>query len=395
MAVRLVVAEDSLLVREGIVKLLDAHADVEIVALCVDLPELLDAVERLVPDVVLTDIRMPPSGTDEGIRAATELRQRHPEVGVVVLSQSASGPVVRVTTESNLRIMSDAAMTIERVGVVGCGLMGSGIAEVCARAGLDVMIGEISAEVAEVGRERLVKSLDRGLSAGKMTEEERDAAVTRLSFTTDLADFADRDLVVEAVVENEAMKVEIFKELDRVMTVDGAILASNTSSIPIMKLGTATRRPEQVIGIHFFNPVPVLRLVELVTSLMTSEDTTARSAAFATDVLHKRVIHSKDRAGFVVNALLIPYLLSAIRMMESGFASAEDIDTGMVEGCSHPMGPLRLTDLIGLDTTLAVAESLYSEFKEPLYAAPPLLSRMVDAGLLGRKSGRGFYDYSR
>ncbi len=286
-------------------------------------------------------------------------------------------------------------MTIERVGVVGCGLMGSGIAEVCARAGLDVMIGEISAEVAEVGRARLVKSLDRGLSAGKMTEEERDAAVTRLSFTTDLADFADRDLVVEAVVENEAMKVEIFKELDRVMTVDGAILASNTSSIPIMKLGTATRRPEQVIGIHFFNPVPVLRLVELVTSLMTSEDTTARSAAFAADVLHKRVIHSKDRAGFVVNALLIPYLLSAIRMMESGFASAEDIDTGMVEGCSHPMGPLRLTDLIGLDTTLAVAESLYSEFKEPLYAAPPLLSRMVDAGLLGRKSGRGFYDYSR
>ncbi len=291
--------------------------------------------------------------------------------------------------------MSDAAMTIERVGVVGCGLMGSGIAEVCARAGLDVMIREISAEIAEVGRARLVKSLDRGLSAGKMTEEERDAAVTRLSFTTDLADFADRDLVVEAVVENEKMKVEVFKELDRVMTADGAILASNTSSIPIMKLGTATRRPEQVIGIHFFNPVPVLRLVELVTSLMTSEDTTARSAAFATDVLHKRVIHSKDRAGFVVNSLLIPYLLSAIRMLESGFASADDIDTGMVEGCSHPMGPLRLTDLIGLDTTLAVAESLYSEFKEPLYAAPPLLSRMVDAGLLGRKSGRGFYDYSR
>ncbi len=285
--------------------------------------------------------------------------------------------------------------TIERVGVVGCGLMGSGIAEVCARAGLDVMIREISSDVAEAGRARLVNSLDRGLSAGKMTEDERDAAVDRLSFTTDLADFADRDLVVEAVIENEKMKVEIFKELDRVVTADGAILASNTSSIPIMKLGTATQRPQQVIGIHFFNPVPVLRLVELVTSLMTSDETTARSAAFATDVLHKRVIHSKDRAGFVVNALLIPYLLSAIRMLESGFASAEDIDTGMVEGCSHPMGPLRLTDLIGLDTTLAVAESLYSEFKEPLYAAPPLLSRMVDAGLLGRKSGRGFYDYSR
>jgi 3-hydroxybutyryl-CoA dehydrogenase len=162
-----------------------------------------------------------------------------------------------------------------------------------------------------------------------------------------------------------------------------------------MKLGTATRRPEQVIGIHFFNPVPVLRLVELVTSLMTSDDTTAAIDGFATEVLHKRVIRSKDRAGFVVNALLIPYLLSSIRMMESGFASAEDIDVGMVEGCSHPMGPLRLTDLIGLDTTLAVAESLYEEFKEPLYAPPPLLSRMVDAGLLGRKTGRGFYDYSK
>ncbi|MDO8362274.1 MAG: 3-hydroxyacyl-CoA dehydrogenase family protein, partial [Actinomycetota bacterium] len=166
-----------------------------------------------------------------------------------------------------------------------------------------------------------------------------------------------------------------------------------TSSIPIMKLGIATQRPEQVIGIHFFNPVPVLKLVELVTSLLTSPATTDRANQFATDVLHKRVIRSQDRAGFVVNALLIPYLLSAIRMMESGFATADDIDAGMVEGCNHPMGPLRLTDLIGLDTTMAVADSLYAEFKEPLYAPPPLLSRMVEAGLLGRKSGRGFYDY--
>ncbi|MEJ7799524.1 MAG: 3-hydroxybutyryl-CoA dehydrogenase [Ilumatobacter sp.] len=291
--------------------------------------------------------------------------------------------------------MSDTALTIERIGVVGCGLMGSGIAEVSARAGLDVMVREIDAAAAEAGRGRLVKSLDRGLSAGKLTEQERDDAVGRLSFTTDLADLADRQLVVEAVVEDEAMKVGIFKQLDQVVTADGAILASNTSSIPIMKLGTATQRPEQVIGIHFFNPVPVLNLVELVTSLMTSDETAQRSDEFATEVLHKRVIRSQDRAGFVVNALLIPYLLSAIRMMESGFASAEDIDTGMVEGCSHPMGPLRLTDLIGLDTTLAVAESLYTEFKEPLYAPPPLLSRMVDAGLLGRKAGRGFYDYHR
>jgi 3-hydroxybutyryl-CoA dehydrogenase len=284
---------------------------------------------------------------------------------------------------------------IERVGVVGCGLMGSGIAEVCARAGLDVLVREVDEAAAEAGRGRLVKSLDRGVSAGKMSEDERDTAIARLGFTTELAELADRHLVIEAVVEDEAMKVDIFRELDRVVTADGAILASNTSSIPIMKLGTATRRPEQVIGVHFFNPVPVLRLVELVTSLMTSDETTGRAEAFATEVLHKRVIKSQDRAGFVVNALLIPYLLSAIRMMESGFASADDIDTGMVEGCSHPMGPLHLTDLIGLDTTLAVAESLYAEFKEPLYAPPPLLSRMVDAGLLGRKAGRGFYDYQR
>ncbi len=291
--------------------------------------------------------------------------------------------------------MSDTAISVERIGVVGCGLMGSGIAEVCARAGLDVMIREVTEAAAEAGRARLVKSLDRGLTAGKMTEDERDSAAANLHFTTDIDELADRQLVVEAVVEDAAMKVDIFKQLDRVLTADGAILASNTSSIPIMKLGTATQRPEQVIGIHFFNPVPVLNLVELVTSLMTSDETTARSDAFATNVLHKRVIRSQDRAGFVVNALLIPYLLSAIRMMESGFASAEDIDTGMVEGCSHPMGPLRLTDLIGLDTTLAVAESLYEEFKEPLYAPPPVLSRMVDAGLLGRKTGRGFYDYQR
>ena len=189
------------------------------------------------------------------------------------------------------------------------------------------------------------------------------------------------------------MKVDIFRELDRYVTADGAILASNTSSIPIMKLGTATGRPEQVIGIHFFNPVPVLRLVELVTSLLTGADTRARAEGFASQLLGKRVIHSKDRAGFIVNALLIPYILAAVRMLESGFATAEDIDAGMVEGCAHPMGPLALADLIGLDTTMAVAESLYAEFKEPLNAPPPLLVRMVEAGLLGRKSGQGFYTY--
>ena len=283
----------------------------------------------------------------------------------------------------------------QRIGVVGSGLMGSGIAEVCARAGLDVIVSEIDAGAAEAGQKRLTKSLDRGMSSGKLTEAERDAALGAVSFTTDLGDLADRQLVIEAAVEDETLKVGIFKELDKVVVDERAVLASNTSSIPIMKLGIATARPEQVIGIHFFNPVPVLRLVELVTSLMTSPETVAAADAFATDVLHKQVIRSKDRAGFVVNALLIPYLLSAIRMMESGFATAEDIDTGMVEGCNHPMGPLHLTDLIGLDTTLAVAQSLYEEFKEPLYAPPPMLSRMVEAGLLGRKSGRGFYDYAR
>ena len=290
--------------------------------------------------------------------------------------------------------MTHEASTIERIGVVGAGLMGSGIAEVCARAGLDVMVREVDAEACERGRARIVGSLDRGVRSGKLAEADRDAAIARLAFTTDFAELADRQLVVEAVIEDEALKTEVFRALDRHVADPQAILASNTSSIPIMKLGIATERPEQVIGIHFFNPVPVLKLVELVTSLLTSPDTAGRAQAFAADALHKRVIRSQDRAGFVVNALLIPYILSAIRMMESGFATADDIDTGMVEGCNHPMGPLRLADLIGLDTTQAVAESLYAEFKEPLYAAPPLLSRMVEAGLLGRKSGRGFYDYA-
>jgi 3-hydroxybutyryl-CoA dehydrogenase len=283
---------------------------------------------------------------------------------------------------------------IERVGVVGGGQMGAGIAEVCARAGLDTVVGEVDAVSAERGRNRLLGSFDKAVARNKMTEEERDATIAKLSFTTDLGDMADRQLVIEAVIEDEPLKAEVFATLDQVVESPDAILASNTSSIPIMKLGIATNRPEQVVGIHFFNPVPVLNLVELVTSLLTSEETVTRSDDFAANVLHKIVIRSQDRAGFIVNALLIPYILSAIRMMESGFATADDIDHGMVEGCNHPMGPLALADLIGLDTTQAVALSLYEEFKEPLYAAPPMLSRMVEAGLLGRKSGRGFYDYS-
>jgi 3-hydroxybutyryl-CoA dehydrogenase len=281
---------------------------------------------------------------------------------------------------------------MKNVGVVGCGLMGAGIAEVSARAGLDVVVAESSDAAAKAGVARLEKSLQRAEAKGKLDSAAE--VLARIQVVTDLDALADREVVVEAILEDEAAKVALFKRLDEIVTAPDAILASNTSSIPIMKLGVATSRPTQVIGIHFFNPVPVLQLVELVPSLLTSDDTTARSRAFVEGELGKQAIDCQDRAGFVVNALLIPFILSAIRMMESGFATAEDIDRGLVLGAAHPQGPLALADLIGLDTTKAVAESLYEEFKEPLYAAPPLLQRMVDAGLLGRKSGRGFYTYS-
>jgi 3-hydroxybutyryl-CoA dehydrogenase len=282
---------------------------------------------------------------------------------------------------------------IVRVGVVGCGLMGSGIAEVFARAGLEVKVSEASGEALELGRTRLTGSLDTAVRRGKLAEAERDQALARISFTTDLADFADRDLVIEAVAEREDIKVAIFRRLDQIVERRDAILASNTSSIPIVKLASATSRPEQVLGIHFFNPAPVQKLVEIVPTLTTAAETVTRAEAFAREVLGKDPIRARDRAGFVVNALLVPYLLSAVRMFESGAATAEDIDKGMEAGCAHPMGPLRLCDLIGLDTLVSIAESMYHEFKEPLFSAPPLLQRMVDAGLLGRKSGRGFYQY--
>jgi 3-hydroxybutyryl-CoA dehydrogenase len=284
---------------------------------------------------------------------------------------------------------------IERVGVVGCGLMGSGIAEVCARAELDVVVVEVDDAALAAGRERVERSLARAVGAGKLDGDQRDATLDRMRFSADYGNLADRELVVEAVIEREDLKLDVFSKLDAVVADERAVLASNTSSIPIMKLAMATQRPESVVGIHFFNPVPVLKLVELVTSLLTSEETKEVAESFATESLDKVVIHSQDRAGFIVNALLIPYLLSAIRMLESGFATREHIDEGMVQGCAHPMGPLALADLIGLDTTMAVAESLYEEFKEPLYAPPPMLARMVEAGLLGRKAGRGFYDYRK
>jgi len=282
---------------------------------------------------------------------------------------------------------------IQNVGVVGCGLMGSGIAEACARAGLDVRVVDLDLETLERGRERVAASIARAQQGGKLSGAEAESALDLIEFSADLGSLADRHLVIEAVVESESEKVAVFSSLDTIVEDPVAILASNTSSIPIMKLAMATSRPSQVIGIHFFNPVPVLPLVELVTSLLTSDETATAAQHFATDQLGKHVIRSQDRAGFIVNALLIPYLLSAIRMLESGFATAEDIDLGMVKGCAHPMGPLHLADLIGLDTTMAIANSLYEEFKEPLFAPPPLLIRMAEAGLLGRKSGRGFYNY--
>ncbi|WP_084144919.1 3-hydroxybutyryl-CoA dehydrogenase [Amycolatopsis jejuensis] len=286
--------------------------------------------------------------------------------------------------------MSDVA----RVGVIGAGLMGSGIAEVHAKAGLDVLVTEVNQPALDAGKARIEKSLQRGVRNGKLAAEDAEAALGRVRFTTDLAEFADRDLVIEAILEQEQAKVDVFRQLDKIVEREDALFASNTSSIPIMKLGMATGRPQQVVGIHFFNPVPVLPLVELVPSLLTSDDTARRAEEHATGALGKTVIRSQDRAGFIVNSLLVPYLLSAIRMIESGFASAEDIDRGMELGTAHPMGPLRLSDLIGLDTIKAIADSMYAEFKEPLYSSPPLLLRMVDAGLLGKKTGRGFYSYS-
>ena len=286
-------------------------------------------------------------------------------------------------------------MTIERAGVVGSGLMGSGIAEVLARAGLDVVVRDISEEAVAAGRGRIEKSLDRGVERGKLTAEERDAAVSRLHYTVDMADFADRQLVIEAASENEDLKKSIFAELDQIVTDPQAILASNTSSMPIIRFARSTGRPERVLGIHFFNPAPVQPLVELVVSELTDSQVVDAIDAFATDVLKKVTIRAQDRPGFVVNALLIPFLFSAFRMLESGQATKEDIDTGMVNGCAHPMGPISLADRVGLDTCLFVGQSIYEETGDPAAKPPVLLSRMVDAGLLGTKSGRGFYDYSR
>jgi 3-hydroxybutyryl-CoA dehydrogenase len=281
---------------------------------------------------------------------------------------------------------------INTVGIVGGGIMGSGIAEVAARSGCDVILREVSEDAIEVAQNRFTASLDKGVRNGKLAADERDAILKRVRFTDTLDDLAYCDLVAEAAIEDEDAKTAIFAALGKIVRAD-ALLTSNTSSIPIMKLAHVTPNPERVAGMHFFNPATVLPLVEIIPCELTSDETVQRIDEFAHGKLGKTIITAKDRAGFVVNALLIPYLLSAIRMADAGLASPEDIDTGMVAGCAHPMGPLALADLIGLDTTAAVAVSMFEETKEPLYAPPALLLRKVEAGDLGRKTGRGFFSY--
>jgi 3-hydroxybutyryl-CoA dehydrogenase len=282
-------------------------------------------------------------------------------------------------------------MTFQTIGVVGVGQMGSGIVEAFARAGCDVIAREINDDLLDRGQAYLQRSLARGVERGKITQAEADAALGRISFTTHLADFAHCDLVVEAATENMALKKTLFTELDVICKAE-AILASNTSSLSITEIASATQRPDKVVGLHFFNPVPVMPLIEIVRGLLTSDETLDAVRALG-QVLGKQLVLAKDNPGFIVNLLLVPYLFDAIRALENGVATKEDIDTGIKLGLNHPMGPFTLLDFIGLDTCLFIGDAMYQEFKEARYAAPPLLRRMVTAGLLGRKSGRGFYAY--
>ena len=283
------------------------------------------------------------------------------------------------------------AVGIETVGVVGAGFMGSGIAESVARAGTRVRLYEQDERALDRSRERIDASVGKAVARGKLSEDEAAALIGRIDWTTDLDALADAQIAIEAVTEDEAIKREVFAQLDGILDGD-ALLASNTSSIPIAQLAAVTRRPDRVLGLHFFSPVPVMKLVEVVVALETSEEKVQRAEAFVA-AIGKRAVRTKDRSGFVVNMLLVPYLMAAVRMYEEGFDSAEDIDAAMQLGAGHPMGPLTLADFIGLDVLYAVCNSLYEEFKRDEYAPPPLLKRMVAAGRLGRKSGRGFYEY--
>jgi 3-hydroxybutyryl-CoA dehydrogenase len=283
------------------------------------------------------------------------------------------------------------SMNIKNVGVVGCGLMGAGIAETCARAGYVVTVREIDAELLRQGLDRVKKSMSKAVSRGKLSQENMDAALTRIKGTTDLTDLAGSDLVIEAVVENMALKKEIFARLDE-MCAPEVILASNTSSLCITEIASVTGRPDRVLGMHFFNPVPVMPLLEVVRTFQTSTETLAIAKTFG-ESLGKTMVVAKDMPGFIVNRLFIPYALDAITMLQNGLATREDIDTAIKLGLNHPMGPLTLLDFVGLDTLLFIADAMYEEYKDPRFAAPPLLRQMVLAGHLGRKSGKGFYDY--
>jgi 3-hydroxybutyryl-CoA dehydrogenase len=285
-------------------------------------------------------------------------------------------------------------MSVQRVGVIGCGAMGGGFAEVCALAGLPVQVVVRDADAVRRGRERLTGSLERLVRKEKISPADRDGAIARITFSEELKDLRGCQFILESVTEDLAVKQRLFEQLDAVVTEPGAVLASNTSSIPIMKLAMVTGDPGRVVGVHLFNPVPVMSLVEVTPSLRTGKQTLDATRSFVTDVLGKQVVLSTDRPGFVVNSLLIPYLISAVRMLESGVASAADIDRAMVLGCGHPLGPLGLIDLIGLDIIASVGQSMYEELKDPQYAPPTLLLRMIEGGFLGRKSGRGFHDYS-
>ena len=282
-------------------------------------------------------------------------------------------------------------MRIKRVGIVGCGLMGSGIVQVAAQSGYEVAVCEVSQEVLDKGMKRIEKSLAKGVEKGKMTEDQKHATLSNITATTKLKDLKESDLIVEAVIENIELKKDIFGKLDEICRAE-VIFSSNTSSISIIDIASATKRPDQFLGLHFFNPVPVMKLVEIVRSIVTSDETYETAKAFS-ESLGKHVVTAKDTPGFIVNLLLIPYLLDAIRAFESNVATREDIDAGMKLGCNMPMGPLELTDFIGVDTILYIADVMYNEFRDPKYAAPPLLRKMVVAGLHGRKSGKGFYDY--
>jgi 3-hydroxybutyryl-CoA dehydrogenase len=282
-------------------------------------------------------------------------------------------------------------MAIKTVGVVGGGLMGSGIAQICAQSGYDVLMAEINDELLARGEQRVNGAWAMLLSKGKITAEQADEYRGRFRGTTNLDEFATCDLVIEAIIENVDEKKTLYHRLDAIVQ-PGALLASNTSSLPIIEMAAVTKRPAQVAGLHFFNPAPVMRLVEIVRTIETSDATVEELQAFARS-LGKTPIIAKDTAGFVVNFLLIPYLLSAVRMYENGVATKDDIDTGMKLGCGYPMGPFQLLDYVGLDTTLYAAEAIYKEYPDPAYAPPTLLRRMVQAGRMGMKSGRGFYEY--